>query len=518
MMRSMFSAVSGLRNHQTRMDVIGNNIANVNTIGYKGSRVNFQDILSQTVQGAAQPQGNRGGTNPMQIGLGVGVASIDTIFTDGSTQSTGKQSDLALQGQGFFIINDGAKSYYTRAGNFDFDTAGNYIVPGTGLKVQGWTAVNGVIDTNGPVGNIQVPVGTSIPADPTEAVTYSKNLDSTETDVVPTSVKVYDSLGTAHIVNVSFYKPTTSINVANSVFDTQVGPPAATHTQNFSLVDANGQTHDIAVTITTASATTWNYTVTDVASGTTLATAAGQAIGTFTGGINVAANAGAGTQAFTLNFPSATAGTYAAGTTTYGTAANTWQWRATSTDPTMTIAAGGGPNTLTFTGAGAFSVGNGNLTLNFTNGANNGQAVSLNLSGLTQYASETTANGVGDGYASGTLQTVTLDTSGVITGVFSNGISRSLAQVALATFNNPGGLLKAAENKYEESNNSGIAQVGTANSGGRGKISPGSLEMSNVDLSQQFTDMIVTQRGFQANSKIITASDEMLQDLVNLKR
>ncbi|HBS59467.1 MAG TPA: flagellar hook-basal body protein [Firmicutes bacterium] len=406
MMRSMFSGVSGLRNHQTRMDVIGNNIANVNTIGFKGSRVNFQDILSQNLQGAAAPQGNRGGTNPMQVGLGMSVASIDTIFTDGSTQTTGKQTDLALQGQGFFIVNDGATSYYTRAGNFDFDTSGNYIVPGTGLKVQGWMGVNGVVNTTGPVGDIRIPVGISMPATATTTVDFTKNLNAGAAvgTAFQNSVTVYDSLGTGHMIDVTFTK----------------------------------------------------------------------------------------------------------------TAANTWSWQASSGDTSITA---GLPatGTVSFNTSGGYTgMTGGPLNLTVTGAA--GMTVAVNLSGISQYTSESTITGTSNGNASGTLETVTLDTSGVITGRFSNGLSRSLAQVALATFNNAGGLLKAANNCYAASNNSGVAQVGTANSGGRGSISPGSLEMSNVDLSQQFTDMIVTQRGFQANSKIITTSDEMLQDLVNLKR
>jgi flagellar hook protein FlgE len=408
MMRSMFSGVAGLRNHQIRMDVIGNNIANVNTIGFKGSRVNFQDILSQTIQGASAPQGNRGGTNPMQVGLGVAIASIDTIFTDGSTQTTGKQTDLALQGQGFFVINDGAKSYYTRAGNFDFDTAGNYIVPGTGLKVQGWMAnAAGVVNTNGPTGNIVVPVGTSMAASATTTMDFTKNLNA-EAAVIPVtsyqnSVTVYDSLGTDHLINVTFTK----------------------------------------------------------------------------------------------------------------TGANAWSWSATTTDTTI----GGLPavGTVNFGPTGAFALQTGGPLVLTAPGANNLNIV-MNFSGMTQYAGESTVTGTGNGYTSGALENVVIDTSGVLTGKYSNGRSQALAQVSLATFNNPGGLIKAAENMYEQSNNSGNAQVGTAASGGRGKIAPGTLEMSNVDLSAEFTNMIVTQRGFQANSKIITTSDEMLQDLVNLKR
>ena len=165
MMRSLFSGVAGLRSHQTAMDVIGANISNVNTVGYKGSDVNFSDVISQTMQGASAATGTRGGTNPIQVGLGMGLASVSTNFTNGSYQSTGKQTDLAIQNDGFFILSDGANQYYSRAGNFDFDSAGNYLVPGTGMKVMGWQAdVNGTINTTGPVTSIQVPKGTMMPA------------------------------------------------------------------------------------------------------------------------------------------------------------------------------------------------------------------------------------------------------------------------------------------------------------------------------------------------------------------
>jgi len=519
MMRSMFSGVSGLRNHQIRMDVIGNNIANVNTIGFKGSRVNFQDILSQTMQGAAAPQGNRGGTNPMQVGLGMAVASIDTVFTDGSTQNTGKQTDLALQGQGFFIVNDGSKSYYTRAGNFDFDTAGNYIVPSTGLKVQGWNANNaGTINTNAPTGNIQIPIGISMAASPTANTTYSKNLNSAETEPVQTSTTVYDSLGQAHIIDIKYFKPTADVNVTGAVLDDAAA--GNSHTETFSVVDNNGNTRNLSVIINTTTSGTpgpadWTIDVQESGASLTGFPKAGQLLADFDAGFAVDDG---GTLTMNLAYPGVTSGTYNTGTEDIVTTPNAWNWSASTNDSTVVIAAGGSSNAMTFSGTGQYTTGNGSLTLNFTNGANNNQVIVADMSGMTQYASESTVAGTSDGYASGALQTVTIDTSGIVSGVFSNGRNQALAQVALANFNNASGLMKAAQNTYEQSNNSGVAQVGAANTGGLAKIAPGTLEMSNVDLSQEFTNMIVTQRGFQANSKIITTSDEMLQDLVNLKR
>mgnify|MGYP000875932544 CR=1 FL=1 len=416
MMRSMFAGVSGLKNHQTRMDVIGNNIANVNTVGFKGSRVNFQDILSQTMQGASSGQGARGGTNPMQVGLGMGLASIDTLFTDGSFQPTGKQTDLSIQGSGFFILSDGANQVYTRAGAFDFDNQGNFLVPGTGYKVMGWMAdANGNIDTNQPTTNIQVPVGSSMAAQKTTDMTFVNNLSS-EAPIgagsrVPVSVNAYDAQGNAHKVSGYFQKS------ANNEWKFTVISPA-----DSGAVVAADESDESVIAFDAA---TGNYTATGTVIKSILITPTGSA-------------------------------------------------------PAFTVVP--------------------------------------DFSALTQFGGESTVQADSNGYASGTLESKTIDTDGIITGRFSNGQSMALGRVALATFNNPSGLNKVGDNMYTQSNNSGTAQIGPANTGGRGKFNPGSLEMSNVDLAQEFSNMIITQRGFQANSKIISVSDEMLQELANLKR
>lgn len=178
MMRSLFSGVSGLKSHQTRMDVIGNNIANVNTTGFKSSRTTFADMISQNLQAASAPATTRGGINPKQIGLGTSVASIDLLFTDGSPQSTGKNTDLALSGNGLFVMKNGNQTYYTRDGAFEFDGQGNYVLPGSGLFVQGWMGNNGVIDTAAAVGNIVVQAGKVMPAQSSTLVNYTNNLNA----------------------------------------------------------------------------------------------------------------------------------------------------------------------------------------------------------------------------------------------------------------------------------------------------------------------------------------------------
>ena len=178
MMRSLFSGVSGLKVHQTRMDSIGNNIANINTTGFKSSRTTFSDMLSEMQSGAGTPTAQRGGTNPRQVGLGAAVASIDIIFNDGAAQATGKNTDIALNGNALFVVKSGDQSYYTRDGAFEFDAEGNYVLPGTGLFVQGWNAVDGTLNTNAEPENIVVKAGKIMNAAATTRITYSGNLDS----------------------------------------------------------------------------------------------------------------------------------------------------------------------------------------------------------------------------------------------------------------------------------------------------------------------------------------------------
>lgn len=413
MMRSMFSGVTGLRNHQIKMDVIGNNIANVNTVGFKKSRVTFQDTLSQTMRGAASPQGNRGGTNPMQVGLGMTIASIDTIHTPSSAESTGNMTDMAIEGEGYFILQgDGLDQYYTRAGNFGFDTSGYLVNTANGMKVLGWQTSDFKVPVDKSpqdIGEIQIRKGMMVPAEATTEVRFSKNLNAEgeigESYSIP--FKIYDSLGCAHTLTITFEK---------------------------------------------TGANTWGYTI------------------THEDGITVQNSTG------TINFTPD--GKYSASSF--------------APDNPVTFKPNSGADDIEF---------------------------EIDFSQITQYAKETNVDMTfQNGYPAGTLVEVTTDTTGTITGIFDNGHSWQLAQIALANFNNPAGLIKAGQNLYRSSNNSGEPQIGQSGTGGRGTIAPGYLEMSNVDLSEEFTQMIVTQRGFQANSRIITASDEMLQELINIKR
>ncbi len=543
MMRSLFSGVAGLKNHQTRMDVIGNNIANVNTIGYKASRVTFEDMLSQTLQGASSAGNGQGGTNPMQVGLGSAVASIDTIFTDGSTQSTGKQTDMAISGNGFFILQVGSNEMYTRAGDFDFDEVGNLVVPGSGYRVMGWNAdSSGVINTGGSLSPIVISPTKVMPPKASTSIDYSGNLAASAGvgSTAQTSIDTFDSLGEKHKVTQNYLKTGDNTwlftnNVANgtltsgkygimtfkadgtvdSIKDINMGAvptatvtfssmslnntAASTGTSYFTAADSSGTLHVYKMTMTNttpyvAGTTdgTWSYTISDAADTTNAS------LGTGT----ITCNNGSGNYSFspasvTLNGNSVA---LAIGTSTVPTAGNT-----------------------SMTASLPYTVGTSLSDLAITP-ANSAAAMTVSLASMnniTQYGGSDTSTVTAidqDGYTSGTLQKKTVDSSGTITGTFSNGETMKLGQVALATFSNPAGLTKAGDSLYEKSNNSGEPQRGAAGDGGRGKISASSLEMSNVDLSQEFSDMIVTQRGFQANSKIITTSDEMLEILANLKR
>jgi flagellar hook protein FlgE len=393
------------------MDVIGNNIANVNTVGFKSGQVTFQDSLSQTLRGASAPTATLGGTDPVQIGLGVKLSAVSNNFSQGSLQATGRMSDLSIQGDGFFIVSDGKGEFYTRAGGFSFDATGKLINPANGYVVQGWMADDaGTIDTNVSITNLSVPVGQNMPPRTTTRIDYSGNLPSSAA------------------VGASF---TTSIDVRDSL----------------------GAPHPIMMTYTKTAANNWSWTATGP-------------------------------------IPVPTGNT---GTLTFGTDG-------------LLSASTGGPIVFTPTGAAAVS-----LAPNF--GTVGG------LDGITQFSGSSTVAAVSqNGFASGSLQSITVSDNGVVTGFFGNGLNKQLAQIALAVFNNPNGLTKAGDSMFRVSNKAGEPLVGISGSSNRGVITGGTLEMSNVDLAKEFTNMIIAQRGFQANSRTITSVDQMLQDLVNIKR
>jgi flagellar hook protein FlgE len=451
MMRSLYSGVAGLQNHQIRMDVIGNNVANVNTTGFKKGRVTFQDMLSQMVSGAAKPTDEVGGVNPKQVGLGMIISAIDTIHTQGSLQTTGKKTDVAVSGEGFFILKDGDRRFYTRDGAFSLDENGRLVNPSSGMRVQGWVAQNvageNVINTSGDLEDMVIPV-------------YSKDLPLATTDITYRC-----NLDQRAIAIPEGAAPKTVLE--------------NTHTATIEIYDSLGNTHQLRLNFQKAAGVNNQWTVTATVDGADARA-------------NIGA-AGAAANTFTLNFDNN--GNIISivdpdgDTLNQGVLQIALTYDVPGTEPAAT---------QTF-----------NLTLGTAGTA----------TGITQAADTFTTKAIKqDGHGLGYLEDFKIDQNGVITGVYSNGVDRALGQIALATFTNPGGLEKAGENNYIVSNNSGLALVSPSGTEGKGKIISGTLEMSNVDLAEQFVDMIVTQRGFQANSRSITTSDQMLQEILTLKR
>lgn len=605
MMRSLFSGVSGLKSHQTRMDVVGNNIANINTVGFKSSRVTFSDMLSQTQTGASTPSANLGGTNPKQIGLGTAVASIDLIFNDGSPQATGKNTDVALSGNGLFVLQSGNQTYYTRDGAFEFDAQGNYVLPGSGYYVQGWNAVDGSLNTNAPTANIVVPAGKTMPATATTSVRFSGNLNS-GAPVITSISYTEGSNGTAslsayggQITNVTFYDASGSpVSGATSFSDSSLstatveysyrnadgttGTSSATITSSYtgslatgsqfaekvnvdgtnviaavltlsdgttqrvtsgyyqighsipvttsvSLYDSEGNTHQVTILLDKVNASqaeiddikrTYppNQSDTEVANlNNRWISYIAPGIGTKDPAVSYKTTESDGTTTVgSLNLPDAIDETAYNAKNPVEKSAYT---RFTDTTTGTATVMYGKMCTIKFNPDGSYKTSEGNaLSLTYSNGNGSSDTTSsIDFSGLTQYSGGTTAYPTADGNAFGVLQSVAIDGSGIITGTYTNGVRQFEAQIAVAQFVNSSGLTKIGTSLYQESNNSGTANIKTVTNLGL-TITPAALEMSNVDLSSELSDMIVTQRGFQSNSKIITVADEMLETLINMKR
>ena len=577
MMRSLFSGVSGLKSHQTRMDTIGNNIANVNTTGFKSSRTTFADTLSQTMTGASSPSGNLGGTNPKQIGLGTGVASIDMIFTDGSVQSTGKNTDLCLSGNGLFVVNNGNQRFYTRDGAFEFDAEGNYVLPGSGLFVQGWMGENGTINTSGAAGNIQIAAGKSMAAAASSIATYANNLNAAALTIKSISGGTVTNYTTTEYTNATQGSLTATTDAKVSLTLADGTTKADLTTGSYTVGDiyklasyttaadgtvtlTSGQTATLTLSDgTTQTVSTGSFKVGDTYSGTTTISAISvqTTIDKVTQKTPSESEAVSGTPVtLTMSDGSKvteTSGKYKVGNslpvtttlTAYDTLGNAHSipvyFTKTKTDSTtgnqwtVSVATDGSgkatikeddgtetvitmPDTiLQFTTDGKLDSGSSSVDLTLQNGAQASQSITLVMDSLTQYAGNSTINGKANGNAAGTLSSVSVDSSGIITGTYTNGVKQAEAQVAIAQFTNASGLLKTGNSLYQESNNSGTANIKTAADLGV-TITPSALEMSNVDIANEFSDMIVTQRGFQSNSKIITVGDEMLETMINMKR
>ncbi|MBH0204504.1 MAG: flagellar hook protein FlgE [Nitrospira sp.] len=573
---SLFAGVSGLNANGTALSVIGNNIANMSTVGFKGSKATFADLISSSISG---------GSGAVQTGIGVALTSVQGNFSQGSLATSSNVLDLAIDGNGFFVVEDAqGGTFYSRAGLFRLDRNNNVVDP-SGFKLQGFLAdTTGTI--TGTIGDIALPSTTASPRATTIAlVAANLNSATTQTGVRGNVVGSAASATTTAAGNTSFNidlngDGVQTVTVANGL----TGAALATAIQNaVRALVPNDPFRSAAYSGFTASVNASNiFTFSSGITGTTnnSTTGTGTVVVTANGGDTLAANLNmlAGTSTTGTNFllsdPPASSNFSTSMTvfdslgnshllTTYFTRVgqNTWNYNVVANasdvvtanyDSSNIDASLGivrvGSGTLTFgtngtldrespvtrydTGTAAGTVGTtpGELQIDF-NGATQNQSIVMNygtsvttdggsgLDGTTQFGSTSAlVQQTQDGFAAGSLQAFSVDSNGTISGRFSNGQLRALAQVVLARFPDPIGLTRTGKNTFAQSGNSGQPVTGTPDSAGLGRVLSNSLELSNVDLGESFIDMIAAQRGFQANSRVITTSDEILQELVNLKR
>ena len=498
MMRSLYSGVSGLKVHQTKMDVIGNNISNVNTVGFKASNVTFADILYQTTQAATGPneETGRAGQNGMQVGLGAGMAAITaSIGTTGGSQRTDNPFDLSIEGEGFFVVSTGAENYFTKAGSFTIDANGNLCTP-AGYTVMGW-GVDPANDTKilaDSVRPLQIMGAENMYSNPeaTTKVSFSGNIDSADTQMATgraTNFTFYDKMGQSYTVKLKVTQDTTNDDVVvNNNYKVEITD----------VLDANGDSLFVVARDNGEGKIIYepSQVFTQVSFGGKTFTIGQKGI-----------NPDDGT--FTLE---------PEGGTPPILSFNAETGRFQSVGSTEGAPEGDEQKTL------AFSI----APTSADKEAHPFEEVEVDFSELTMYANsgKTTLegqkggyDGAGRGRAAGSMSGCTVDTTGKIYGIYDNGDQKLLGQVVIANFANVSGLEAIGNSMFAETLNSGeFDGIGEDISVSGGSLKVGVLEMSNVDLAAQFTDMITTQRGFQANSRIITTSDTMLEELINLKR
>ncbi len=669
MFKSLYSGVSGLTANLTHLYVIGNNIANSNTVGFKSGRVTFNEMLTQTIRSASRPvSGGLGGTNPQQIGLGTKVGSIDTNFSQGNFQTTGKKTDLAIQGPGFFILSDGTSNVYTRAGVFGLDSENTLVNPSTGLRVQGVMADAGGVLGTGPLTDIYIDPSLVVPASPSTVVQLMGNLDSgsdakgtimstqsfmvagdasdlllgvplglLEGDVISIGGKdnlgndlsaatlVVDAAtslgdlrdflqnalqagghnaavaiqadGTFQVSNSAGYDLEGLSLIGGSQFNSifNFGTVADGAAQDSNQVLAYAEATDLAtdlysfdgssldlvdgdnvdlggtvggdattpVTMTVGAATNLGDIMDQLRFSLGITSSAGeinsegQMILTGEPGIDNAIssisvseqgvdNTGL-TSAFSFNTTQEAVDQkiFSMATVTYDSLGNEHninftfekepglnQWRWNASMDSGEVITSGESGTVSFNTNGSisnFTYDNGASGITFDpniGGTEGADPVILTvdygdvgaLTGLTQFAGSGSLQAISDGFGTGTLVDFNIDQSGTITGIFSNDTMRNLARIGMASFSNADGLMRQANNTYRRSGNSGQANETFAGTGNGITLVPGALETSNVDLAKEFTNLVVAQRAFQANSRVITTADKIAQELVNLIR
>ena len=675
MFKSLYSGISGLSANLTNLDVIGNNIANSNTVGFKSSRVTFSEMLTQTIRPASRPvDGGLGGTNPQQIGLGTRIGSIDTNFNQGNFRTTGRKTDIAIQGNGFFMLSDGTSLTYTRAGVFGLDSANYLVSPSTGLKVQGVMADATGILPLGPMEDIYIDPGLVVPAAASTTVELRGNLDAAS-DAQPTIVRTPSLLtmagGTDLLVDMSgesggqlnldvgnrialngrdsagdllttnTFEVTTDTTYQDLVAwlnsETGVGTFSIDPSGALQLINTSGgELVGVSLAVDGKDVFGSNLTIGTVAAGATaqsseLRSYAGagdllQNIYTADGaplGVDFTDPTAALVLGGSINGEQVDTTTFAVdGTTTLGDLANEiqyalgaysnpatindegqieiigevgisssidevsvtelgqvnsaltdafsfiqiqqaedqriytmatrvydslgiehavsfsfekvpglneWIWQAEMEGTEVLLSGGSGRISFDSTGAiSSFSFDDNASALTFQPQAQGEGAENVvldldfgetgTLTGLTQFEGEGNLQAVADGYASGNLVDFAIDQAGIITGIFSNDITLAIAQIGIAQFSNQEGLVREANNTYRLSGNSGQAMETFAGLGNGVMLAAGALETSNVDLAREFTNLVVAQRSFQANSRVISTADEIMQELVNLIR
>ncbi len=412
------TALTGLNNNALTINVVGNNLANINTTAFKASKTSFSELMGGI-------SGTSDAGDPIQVGLGSISAGVNPTYTQGAIGATGKSTDAAINGNGFFVVSTGNGMGFTRAGNFSVSSSGE-LVNTEGFQVLGYPAVNGVVNsTSGTLAPIQVE-GVSLPPKATSQVTLAANLDGGAADgtTFTTGVQVYDSLGDVHTVTFTFTK--------------------------------NG-------------ATGWKWDAT---------------------------------------IPAVDVG-------------------GKTTDPPVSIKSAASTGALTFDGSGKITSPTANETLSLTGLANGASPMNVTFAifdpqgnaNITGYAGTSTVSSTTqDGYATSSLRDIAIDKNGVVNGLFDNGKTVPLAQLATANFPNVQGLVNLKGSTMVPFGNSGDPSIGAPGTGGRGTISGGALEQSNVDIATEFTTLIVAQRGYQANSRVISTTDQLVQDSLNLIR
>ncbi len=511
-MPALTSAISGLQNNTTWMDVIGDNIANVSTVGYKETRITFKEAISQTIGAASgsDTANNMGGVNPEQLGLGVTLGSLDTIMTQGSIQTTGNSTDVAIQGNGFFVLKEGNTTAYTRAGNFYFDNDGN-LVNSSGALVQGWmrqytklaqpavplVAVTNTLSTNGPLTNIVIPQNMVLAPQATGDVNAAANAN------IQTGIYLkgnLDSMTPQNMVGgVANAGPGVAYPVAGYTPDA---------TNSATVYDSLGNAHVIVfewtqTTVRPGGAAVWNWSAFDTGSNGQLAIPGG--------GVAIAGdavNVGSGT-GVTFNSDGSLASSGVWQNPTAGATVPEIRLIVANADGSFTpqnISVNmGTDNAQSATGIGARD----GLTGDYGNGT-------IDTTTNVYQPKQTIYTSYVDGYAEGTLTGMSIDSQGNLNCSFSNNQTIAMAQLGLANFTNPEGLDKAGATTFLQSANSGLPEISTAGNAGLGTTEGGALESSNVDLSVELTNMIVAQRGFDANSRIVTTASQMLTTLVQL--